>query len=306
MNGTSSSALPDLIERVAASVAGVVTRRYNSAGVLWRDNVLIASASTLWRASRVSLVLPNGEQVDGEMRGIDGGTDLAAIAFTSGSMPIVEHAMGNAPRVGDFVFAVGRDPSVSVQASFGHIGSVGGRWRTWRGGSIDTLVRLDGGLYAGFEGAPVSDAGGRVIGIASSAFSRRHAVVIPSATIDSVLDDLLAHGRVQHGYVGVALQPARATFDGKSVDGLLVGSVADDGPAAKAGLMVGDVIVELAGRPVAGLDVLRDALTVDATLETIVVRGGQKHTLSLSVGRRPDSRCGSRGASRSESNSRCG
>lgn len=306
----SSSSLPDAIERVAASVVGIVTRRSSSAGVLWRENVLIGSASALWRASRVSLVLPNGEQVQGEVRGIDGGTDLAAISLVSGAMPVVGRAAGKAPRVGDFVFAVGRDSSDAVQASFGHIGSVAGRWRTWRGGSIDALIRLDGGLYAGFEGAPVADASGQVIGIASSAFSRRHAVVIPASTIDGALDDLLAHGRIQYGYVGVALQPARTTLDGKVLDGLLVSSVAEDGPAAKAGLLVGDVMIEVAGHAVASLDDLRDSLTVGATLEAIVVRGGQRHAVSLVVAPRPRSelnpRCGPRGDSRSGSNARCG
>ncbi|MGI9024842.1 MAG: S1C family serine protease [Burkholderiaceae bacterium] len=192
--------------------------------------------------------------------------------------------------MGDFVFAVGRDPSVAVQASFGHIGSVAGRWRTWRGGEIDTLIRLDGGLYGGFEGAPVADAMGAVLGIASNAFSRGHAVVIPAATIDTTLDQLMTHGRVQHGFIGLALQPARTQFEGNGVDGLLVSSVAEGGPAAQAGLQVGDVIVEFADHPATRLETIRDALQVGARIGVVVLRGGQKHSLVIEVAPRPDSR----------------
>ena len=95
--------LPDTIDRLAASVVCLATRRYGSAGVLWRDRVAVGSASALWRASGVSLVLPDGEQVQGEPKGIDGGTDLAAVTFASGAMPVVERAALVSPRVGHFV-----------------------------------------------------------------------------------------------------------------------------------------------------------------------------------------------------------
>ena len=259
--------------------------------MLWRNGVVVASASALWRASHVSLVLPDGEPVQGEVRGVDGGTDLAAVTFTSADMPVAERAAAAAPRVGDFVFAVGRKPSGLTQASFGHVGSVAGEWRTWRGGRVDRLIQLDGGLYPGLEGAPVADASGQVLGIASSAFSRHHGVVLPATTVDRVLDQLLAHGHVQQGYLGIAAQPVRATLDGTAVDGLLVSSVADEGPAARAGLRVADVIVKVGGDPVGSLDALRGLLQVGAQVRVLVARGGQGHELTLEVAQRPSSRC---------------
>ena len=288
---TSSPHLPDTVERLAASVVGLATRRHGGSGVLWRNGIVVGSASALWRASTVSLVLPNGEQARGEVRGVDGGTDLAAVTFTSGQMPVAERAAAAEPRVGDFVFAVGREPSGLTQASFGHVGSVAGEWRTWRGGRVDRLIRLDGGLYPGLDGAPVADASGQVLGIASSAFSRHHGVVLPVATVDRVLDQLLAHGHVQQGYIGIAAQPVRATLDGTAVDGLLVSSVADEGPAARAGLQVADVIVKVGGEPVGSLDALRELLQVGAQVRVLVARGGQGHELSLEVAQRPSAHC---------------
>ena len=291
-NPSSSPELPDTVERLAASVVGLATRRQRSSGVLWRQGVVVGSASALWRASTVAVVLPDGEQVQGELRGVDGATDLAAVTFAGGAMPLPEGAAtATAPRVGDFVFAVGRKPSGLTQASFGHVGAVAGAWRTWRGGRVDQLIQLDGGLYPGFDGAPVANASGQVLGIASSAFSRHHGVVLPAATVDRVLDQLLAHGQVQQGYLGIAAQPVRATLDGGAVDGLLVSSVADDGPAARGGLRVADVIVKLAGQPVGSLEALRDSLQPGARVQVLVARGGHGVELTLDVVQRPSSRC---------------
>src|SRR5437868_15260580 len=99
MNSPSASpALPDAVDRLAASVVGLATRRHASPGVLWRDGVVVGSASALWRTSGVSIVLPDGEQVAGELRGIDGSTDLAAGTFTSRPPPVPSRAEAASPR----------------------------------------------------------------------------------------------------------------------------------------------------------------------------------------------------------------
>jgi S1-C subfamily serine protease len=283
--------LPSSVARLAASVLAVSTRRHRSAGVLWRPGVLVGSASALWRVASVSLTLPDGERVQGELRGFDIATDLAAVQFESSSPAPAERLADPDPRVGDFVFAVGREPSGLTQASFGHIGMVGGEWRTWRGGRVDRLIRLDGGLYPGLAGGPVANAEGQMLGIASDAFSRHHGVVLPVATVDRVLDQLLTHGRVQQGYLGLAAQPVRAVLEGAAVTGLLVSSLADDGPAARAGLLVGDVIVQVGSVAVATLDALRDLLQIGAQVQLTVARGGQAQSLSLDVAPRPAARC---------------
>src|SRR5205085_9601714 len=122
-----------------------------------------------------------------EVRGIDASTDLAVVSLPisgGANPPVAERREGPAPRVGDFVFAVGRNPSGVVHASFGHVGAAGGAWRTWRGGAVDSLVRLDGGLYPGLAGAPVAGADGRIVGVASPALSRHHGVVLPVQTVE--------------------------------------------------------------------------------------------------------------------------
>ena len=285
-----TAALPAAVERLAASVVGLAMHRGAASGVVWQPGVVVTTASALWRARRLQVVLPNGEPVAGELRGMDPSTDLAVVGIDAAKTPAAERADAAEPRVGDFVFAVGREPSGRVQASFGHVGAAAGEWRTWRGGRVERLVRLDGGLYPGLAGAPVADAAGLVLGVASPALSRHHGVVLPVATVDRVLAQLLAHGRVRHGYLGVAAQPVRASLDGQGVEGLLVSSLADDGPAALAGMLVGDVVVSAGGQPVTSIETLRDLLgaqPVGSALPLTVVRGGRAVELSVSVVERP-------------------
>ena len=103
-----------ILAQTAASVLGLASRRQRGSGVLWRPGVLVTSASTLWRLSTVSLVRPDGEQVPGEVRGVDGGTDLGAVSFDSGDLPVAARDAGPAPRVGDFVLAGGEIAAMAL------------------------------------------------------------------------------------------------------------------------------------------------------------------------------------------------
>jgi S1-C subfamily serine protease len=291
----------DAVERVAASVVGLRARRMGTSTALsWRAGVLVSAAASVARASHVQIVLGDGEAVTGTVRGVDPGTDLAVIALDT-QLPVAERRLDPPVRTGDFVFAAGRDAAGIVHASFGHVGAVAGAWRSWRGGHFDRLVRLDGGLYPGLMGAPVADSQGQVLGIASAALARHHGIVVPAVTIDRVIDALLAHGRVQRGHLGIAAQPValspamRSAADTQAAAGLLLSGVGEDSPAARAGLLVGDILVSVGGRPVPTIDALRDLLGADqigSRLRLVVLRGGARQELSVEVGERQwEARC---------------
>lgn len=298
--------LADAVERVAASVVAIdAGRRGGGSGLLWQSGVVVSAASAVHRADKVTVVLPNGEHLDGVVKGVDIGTDLAAIALDTGALASSERSALTSQRAGDFVFAAGRDRSGMVNASFGHIGAVAGAWRSWRGARIDRFIRLDGGLYPGMSGAPIADSLGQVIGMASNAFSRLHGIVVPISTIERVVTQLLAQGHVSRGYFGVAAQAAqlsesvRTAMAVESPNALLVSAVARTGPAAAAGLLVGDLIVSVAGRSIASIDDLRELLGdasaaagIGERVAVRVARGGQSHELSIEVAARPRSVCG--------------
>ncbi len=289
--------LADAVDRVSPSVAGIATRRRGVASALaWSADALITTASAIGRADRVSVIRPDGESVVSDVRGSDRGTDLAVIALPAHGLPLPTWRAGAATRIGDVVFACGRDASACAHASFGHVGAVAGPWRTWRGGEVDALVRLDGGLYPGLNGAPVADEHGRVLGVASAWLSRHHGVVLPLQTIERVAAALLAHGRISQGYLGVTVQPVelstalRTAIGGGVGVGLLVTGIGDDTPAAAAGLLVGDILVGAGDSALTDLEALRATLAAKAVGDRLalrLLRGGHPLTVEIEVRERP-------------------
>jgi serine protease Do len=281
---------------------GLSTHRQGlAAGVAWRADAIVTCASALGRHGRLQVLLQDGSTLTAELSGIDAGTDLALLRLPEGSaaLPLPERHHGDTPRVGDAVFAAGRDSSGTLHASFGHLGKVGGPFRTWRGGAVDALLRLDGGLYPGLAGAPVATDRGLWLGLASPALSRHHGVVLPLATIDRVATALFDHGRVHTGYLGIAAQPValnasmQAAADSPQPRGLLLAGIADAGPAARAGLLVGDVLVRAGGRPLADIDDLRTLLANEPAggrVALTLLRGGQRLELSAEVAEHPAGR----------------
>lgn len=268
----------DRLEPLGGGVVGVVGRCVVASGWAWGDGTVVTTAAGLRRGANLRLMLPDGEAPAAEVAGLDERSDLAllrAAGVPAAALPMVPAV----PRLGDALAVLGRLPSGVLHASFGHTGLVGPRWRTWRGAMIEHRIRLDGGLFAGLPGGPVVDAEGRVIGLASAALSRVHGTVIPAATVHRVAHALLHGGHVPRAHLGVALQGAVASMDGTQRDGLLVTHVAEQGAAAAAGLLVGDLIVEAGGRATPRIAELREALdqlAPGATLTLTLARGGKR------------------------------
>jgi S1-C subfamily serine protease len=169
----------------------------------------------------------------------------------------------------------------------GIISAVSGSWRTWRGGRLDQYIRLDLTMYPGSSGGVVINTAGETIGVATSALSRIAGLAIPVATVDRVVDEILTSGRVSRGYLGVGLQPVELP---DHQNGLIVLSLEADGPAGKAGLIIGDIIISIAGRRVADTDDVQSALeshAVGANVEVTVVRAGSPANIGITVGERP-------------------
>jgi S1-C subfamily serine protease len=294
--GNSPMSVANAVEAVAGSVVGLGTRRLGlAAGVVWNPGMVVTTVSAIGHAHEVHVIQPDGETATGRVRGTDPATDLAVIGLENEGLRAAVRRVDSAVRVGDFAFAAGREASGMLHASFGRVGATGGAWRTWRGGAVDRLVRLDGGLYPGLAGAPVADAYGQVIGVASPALSRHHGMVLPVTTVDRISDTLWKHGRVTHGFLGIVAQPVavpagiRANAPDLPETGLLVTEVADDAPAARAGVMVGDILLALDGHPIRNIESLREVLgaeKIGKQMRLQLLRGGQTMEMTVDVAQR--------------------
>jgi S1-C subfamily serine protease len=283
---TLSNQLAGIVERTAPSVVAVHARpRFSSSGVFWRPGVIVTAEHTIRREDEIAVTLPDGSNVPATVAGSDPGTDLAILkAEHTGQAPA---ALSAEPVPGHLLLAIGRAEDSGINATLGIASALGPAWRTWRGGRLDRYIRLDLTLYPGSSGGLVVNTAGEAVGIASSALSRIAGVAIPASTVNRVVDELLARGRVRRGYLGVGLQPVELPDHHK---GLIVLSLEPEGPAAKAGVLIGDVLVGLGGRTVADTDDIQSAVEargVGQTIEAAVVRGGAPQTVTVTIGERP-------------------
>jgi S1-C subfamily serine protease len=295
-----SDRIADLVETLGRHVVAVHVGRHETvSGVVWRDGAIVTVAHALRRGA-ATLTLPDGTQSKAQLAGIDGSTDLAVLRL-EGTAP-TPAPIGDAAtvRTGHWVLTVGRGGHGDLAADQGIVGRTGPAWQTWRGGRIDRLLRLDGGLNPGFSGAPIADARGQVIGIGTSALARGYGIVIPASTVNRVADALLAKGRVANGYLGIGTQPVElpASVMQKlrldSPHGLLITGIAEGSPAEQAGWLIGDILLELGERKITDIESLYAALGAEQVGEHVhaaLARGGSRVDTEVTVGERPRAHC---------------
>src|SRR3954449_13143835 len=247
---TQLAALSDEITAAVANAAPHVVAvharpRFSSSGVIWRPGVIVSAEHTIRREEEITVTTPDGKNVAATLAGTDPGTDLAVLKIDAPSFAPARTAP--APTPGTLALAIGRSEDSGPNATLGIISACSGEWRTWRGGRLDHYLRLDLTLYPGSDGGAVVNTAGETIGIATSALSRIAGLAIPAVTTDRVVDEILARGRVSRGYLGVGLQPVELPDHHK---GLIVLSLEPNGPAAQAGVFIGDTLVKLGGQPV--------------------------------------------------------
>ncbi len=295
-----SNELAAVVERFGPAVAAIHSHpRAASSGVLWRPGVIVTAEHALRRDDDVQVLTASGEQVKGEVAGRDPGTDIAVLKIPGLDGAAVEQFAAEA-RPGNLALAIGRSRSGALTASLGIVSSVHGPWQTWRGGRLDRHVRLDLTVYPGSSGGAVIDAAGGVIGIATAALSRMAPVAVPVETVNRVVDSILAHGTVARGFIGLGLQPIalpdhlKAKLNLEQSRGLIVVSVQPGGPAESGGAMIGDVLIELAGKQVGDTEDVQQALdsgSVGKKVEARVIRGGSPVDLQVTIGQRPPRSC---------------
>jgi S1-C subfamily serine protease len=288
-----SNALAAATERAAIHTVAVHTGpRGSSSGVIWRAGIIVTSDHALRSDEEIKVTLPEQRVVPATLVGRDASTDLAVLKCAEAASPVPAFGDAAALAAGHLTLVVGRTRASGPVAALGAVSLAVAERRQWGGATLSPYIRLDVGLQPTAIGGAVVDARGNVVGIATPKFARFGAIAIPAATVNRVADVLLSKGRIPRGYLGVGLQPIRLPAEltqstqRKGKTATIVLDVAPDGPAHKAGLLIGDLLLSLDSHEVLHPGDVHSTLGPDSIGKTFVaqlLRGGELREVRIRV-----------------------
>lgn len=292
-----SNALADATQKAAAHAVAVHTEpRGSSSGIIWRPGLIVTVEHALRRDEEIQVTLPTGNVASAKLQGRDPSTDLALLKCESATTAPAEFAVSSAIRAGQLMLVVGRTRASGPVAALGCVSLVANERRIWGGGSFSPYIRLDVALQRTAVGGAVIDASGSIAGIATPKYALAGALALPVATVNRVVDALLTKGHIPRGYLGVALQPIRLPDSLRDAikrpekTAAIVLEVEPEGPAHKAGVLIGDILIALNGKPVMRLEDVHAHLhgeQIGQAVNAEFLRGGVRRESSIVVAERP-------------------
>jgi serine protease Do len=265
--------------------------------VIDASGVIVTSNHIVEDAMEVVVRLKDGRELEARVVGSDDKTDIAVLAVeAAGLPPPLEWGDSDGVRVGDPIFAIGAPFGLGGTVT---AGIVSARGRDIGAGPYDDFIQIDAPINQGNSGGPLFDTSGRVIGVTSAIVSPTGGNIgigfaVPSTIAARVVGEIVAHGSVERGWLGVSVQPVTreiaAALGLAEASGALVAEVGADSPAARAGLLPGDVILAFDGARIATVhDLTTRAADADEgqSVQLSVYRGGRARDVSVMIGRMP-------------------
>lgn len=263
------------------------------------DGYAVTNNHVVDKAESVEITTDDGKIYTAKVIGTDPRTDLALIKVDGESnFPFAKLAEGS-PRIGDWVLAVGNPFGLGGTVT---AGIVSARGRDIGAGPYDDFIQIDAPVNKGNSGGPTFDVDGHVVGVNTAIFSPSGgsvgiAFAIPASTVNTVVAQLKDKGSVTRGWIGVQIQPVTKDIADslglKKAEGALVAEPQANGPAAKAGIEAGDVIVSVDGAPVRNareLSRMIGGMAPKASVKIGLLRKGTEKTVTLTLGELPNQR----------------
>ena len=279
-----------LAEDAGPSVAGIGQRWGIGSGIVLGEGRVLTNAHNV-RGSHATVTFADGRTAEGTVAGHDIDGDLAVIEADTGQAAALPWATA-APAIGTPVFALSNPGGRGLRVTFGTVSGIDRTFRGPRGLRITGSLEHTAPLLPGSSGGPVLDAQGQLLGINTNRLGEGFYLAIPADEALRGRVDALARGEsVRAPQLGIAITPGhvarrlRRAVGLPDTEGLLIRGVAEDSPAARAGLASGDLIVAAAGQPVRTVDDLSGALrAAGETIELTVLRGTDERSIQVAFG----------------------
>lgn len=265
--------------------------------IVSEDGYVLTNHHVIDGADEIQVALRDGRETLAEVIGTDPESDLAVLRIDLEDLPVIVLYDTEDVAIGDIAMAIGNPFGVGQTVTMGIISATG---RTHLGlSAYEDFIQTDAAINPGNSGGALINAEGALVGINTAIFSRSGGsqgvgFAIPTRLAHGILDDLVTQGRVIRGWLGIEAQEITpelaASFGLQAPRGVVISGVVPEGPAARAGLRPGDVLLEVDGRPILDARVAMSdiaAIQPGATLPLTVVRSGEKLGIELEVGERP-------------------
>ncbi|HEY2036515.1 MAG TPA: trypsin-like peptidase domain-containing protein [Steroidobacteraceae bacterium] len=287
------------VERVGPAVAGIEARsasgrpRGTGSGVLYTpDGYLLTNSHVAQRADTALVSLSDGRICEAMRVGDDPATDLAVLRVSGSGFPHATFGSSAGLRVGQLVIAVGNPLGYQATVTAGIVSALGRTLRTASGRLIESVIQTDAPLNPGNSGGPLADTAGRVIGVNTAVAGGAQGIcfAIGIDTAVEVAYQLMRHGRVRRSRLQLAGQTITLdrrvlrVLERTEAGAVMVAEVLPDGPAQRGGLERGDLLLELDGECITGVDRLHRLLTAERAgraVEMQLLRRGRRQAVSL-------------------------
>jgi serine protease DegQ len=261
------------------------------------DGLILTNHHVIEAADEIQVALPDGKTLEAEVVGTDPETDLAVLRVKQKALPAVTFAKAENLRVGDVVLAIGNPFGVGQTVTMGIVSALG---RSHLGiNTFENYIQTDAAINPGNSGGALVDASGNLVGINTAIFSRSGGnlgigFAIPVSIVRQVMEQIIAHGAVTRGWVGIEVQEITQeiaeSFSLKSTEGALIAGVLRGGPADRAGIRPGDILVAVGGKPVLDSSSLLNliaALPPGKVAQLGLIRDQTETQLMVTVEKRP-------------------
>jgi len=287
-------------DRFAAENRPQRVSNLGSGVIVSEDGFILTNHHVVEAADEIQVALPDGKTLDAEVVGTDPETDLAVLKVNRKDLPAITFANSDSQRIGDIVLAIGNPFGVGQTVTMGIVSALG---RSHLGiNTFENYIQTDAAINPGNSGGALVDGAGNLVGINTAIFSRSGGSLgigfaIPVSIVRQVMQEIISKGMVTRGWVGIEVQeitPEIAeSFGLITTDGALIAGVLRNGPADRAGIRPGDVLIAVGGNPVTDSSSLLNliaALQPGKVAQLKLLRERTEMQLMVTVQKRPPMR----------------